>query len=66
MGGSRRKYAVDRLLMFTLWPIQEGTNLIQDEVTRLEEASFIFCEQCRCFLSNLFGNESFVPKCINC
>jgi hypothetical protein len=53
VGGATRKYAIARPLVPTIWPIQEGTNLVQNEVTILKEAGFSFdCSHVR----SLFGS----------
>jgi hypothetical protein len=49
-----QKYAIIRPSIPTIWPIQEGTNLIQKEVTTLEEARFSFRYSC---VSSLFGSQ---------
>jgi hypothetical protein len=38
VGGTGRKYCVDRPLVPSTWPMQVGTNLTQFEMTTLEEA----------------------------
>ncbi len=48
VGGTRRKYCVDRPLVPSMWPMQVGTSLIQFEVTTLEEARFVLCEVHKC------------------
>jgi hypothetical protein len=50
-----RKYVIARHLVPTVWPIQAGTNLVQKEVTILEEAGFSFY---RSYVRNLFGSQS--------
>jgi hypothetical protein len=35
-----RKYAIGRPIVATIWDVQLGMNLIQDEVMMLEEISF--------------------------
>jgi hypothetical protein len=42
VGGTTRKFAVARPAIPTVWPIQEGINLTQKEVTTLEEERFSF------------------------
>jgi hypothetical protein len=46
------------LIVLTIWHVQVGTKLIQDEVTSLEEVGFVLCEQQRCAHLTLFGNEN--------
>jgi hypothetical protein len=43
----------------TIWPIQEGTNLSQKEVTILEEVGFSFDCLHRNNAQSLFGFQSF-------
>ncbi len=61
VGGIGRKYCVDRPLVPSTWLVQVGTNLIQFEVTTLEEARFFLCETCKCALWTLFVNECTTP-----
>jgi len=42
-----------------VWPIQEGTNLTQKEVTTLEEVGFSFDYMHRNIAQSLFGFKSF-------
>jgi hypothetical protein len=44
-----------------MWPMQVGINLIQFEVTNLEEAWFVLCEVRKCAPWTLFANESTTP-----
>jgi hypothetical protein len=48
------KYVIARAWIPTIWPIQEGSDLIQKEVTTLEEVGFSF--DCNCAQS-LFGSQ---------
>jgi hypothetical protein len=41
--------------------MQVGTDLIQFEVTTLEEVGFVLCESCKCAPRTLFTNESITP-----
>jgi hypothetical protein len=45
MKGMKHNYAIDKLAISSIWPIQEGSNLSQDEVKSLEEASFVLNRQ---------------------
>jgi hypothetical protein len=45
VSGIMGKYAIIRPLVPTIWPIQEGTDLIQKEVI-LEETRFSFDRSC--------------------
>jgi hypothetical protein len=40
--GTLQKYAFAKPSVPIVWPIQEGTNLIQNEATILEEVGFSF------------------------
>jgi hypothetical protein len=40
--GTNRKYALDRLALLSLWPMQVGINFIQIEVVALEKVGFLF------------------------
>ncbi len=40
MGGKVQKLAIIRPIVPTLWPIQEGINLTQKDVTTIEEVGF--------------------------
>jgi hypothetical protein len=42
VGGTTRKFIVIKLVVPTIWPIQEGINLTQKEVITLEKARFSF------------------------
>jgi hypothetical protein len=54
-----QKYVVAKPLVPTIWLIQEGTNLIQKEVTTLEEARFSFYYN---HAQSLFGSQSSSPR----
>ncbi len=43
----------------TVWPIQDGINLTQNELTTLEEAGFSFDRLHRSNVRSLFGSQSF-------
>jgi hypothetical protein len=58
VGGTIQKLGVARLVVPTIWPIQEGVNLTQKEVTILEEARFSFDHLCRNNAQSLFGFQS--------
>jgi hypothetical protein len=49
--------ALDRLALPALWPMQEGTNLIQIEVLVLEEVCFLLSKKPRCPFINLIGDD---------
>jgi hypothetical protein len=59
VGGTIQKLGVVRLVFPTIWPIQEGIELIQKEVITLEEARFSFDHLCRNNAQSLFGFQSF-------
>ncbi len=42
MGGTKRKYVIERLVVPSIWPMQERTNLSQDEVKFHKEVGFVF------------------------
>jgi hypothetical protein len=46
VSGTTQKYAVVRPSVPIVWPIQEGTDLTQKEVTTLEEVGFSFDSNC--------------------
>jgi hypothetical protein len=50
VGGTGKKYCVNKPLVPSTWIVQIGTNLTQFEVIALEEARFILCEACKCAL----------------
>jgi hypothetical protein len=50
--GTNRKYALDRLALPSLWPMQVGINLIQIEVVASEKVGFLFSKKPRCPLIN--------------
>ncbi len=58
VGRTWRKYCVDRPFVPSTWPMQIRTNLIQFEVTTLEEAWFILCEAWKCASQTFFISES--------
>lgn len=51
---------VDRPHVPTIWPIQESTYFIQDEVTTLKEVNFVLVSNSIIFFRNLF-NDDFYP-----
>jgi hypothetical protein len=61
VGGTRRKYCVDRPLVPSMWLVQVRTNLTQFEVTTLQEVGFVMCETCKCVTQTFFANESTTP-----
>ncbi len=58
MGGIAQKFVVTKPSVPIVWPIQEGTNLTQKEVTTLEEARFSFNHLFRNNTQSLFGFQS--------
>jgi hypothetical protein len=50
MRGMKHNYAIDKLAISSIWPMQEGSNFSQDEAKSLEEASFILNIQQLIFL----------------
>jgi hypothetical protein len=59
VGGTMWKYVVVRPLVSTGWPIQEGTDLTQKEVTTLKETWFSFDHNC---VRSLFGSQLFISS----
>jgi len=55
VGGIAQKFVVAKPLVPIVWPIQEGTNLTQKEVTTLEETRFSFNHLFRNNIQSLFG-----------
>jgi hypothetical protein len=55
VGGTMQKYAIAKPLVPIVWPIQEGIDLTQNEVTTLEEAGFSFDGN---HAQSLFGSQS--------
>jgi hypothetical protein len=55
VGGTTRKYAIVRPLVPTIWPIQEGFDLIQKEITTLKKMRF-FSDYS--LAQSLFGSQS--------
>ncbi len=53
VSGAMQKYPIARPLVPPIWPIQEGTNLTQKEVTTLKETWFSFNHSCA---RSLFGS----------
>jgi hypothetical protein len=45
MRGMNRNYAIDKPAISSIWPMQEGSNVSQDEMKSLEEASFVLNRQ---------------------
>ncbi len=48
VGGTNKKYALDRPTLPSLWHVQARTNLIQIEVVAFEEANFLLSEKPIC------------------
>jgi hypothetical protein len=61
VGGTNKKYALDRLALPSLWHVQIGTNLIQIEVVALEEVGFLLLEKPRCPFVNQVGDDIATP-----
>jgi hypothetical protein len=55
VGGTVQKYVVVRPSVPIVWPIQEGIDLTQKEVTTLEEVGFFLD---RNHVQSLFGSQS--------
>jgi hypothetical protein len=56
VGGIGRKYCIDRPLVPSMWLVQIRIDLIQFEVTTLEEAWFVLCETRKCAPRTFFPN----------
>jgi hypothetical protein len=55
VGGTTQKYVIPRPSVLAIWPIKEGTDLTQKEVTTLKEARFsLDCNHVQSF----FGSQS--------
>jgi hypothetical protein len=61
VGGIRKEYAIGRPIVPSLWPVQERTNLTQDEVMTLKKAGFLLSRKAKCHPRNLFGDSSSFP-----
>jgi hypothetical protein len=45
MRGMKRNYAIDKPMISSIWPMQEGSSLSHDEMKSFEEVSFVFNRQ---------------------
>jgi hypothetical protein len=54
------KYAIGRHVP-SIWHVQKGNDLTEDQVMTLEKSSFFFSEKLRSHLINLFGDNAFLP-----
>ncbi len=61
MGGTSRKYALDRLALPSLWPMQTRTNFNQIKVVVLEEGGFLLSKKLRCPFVNQVEDNKFSP-----
>jgi hypothetical protein len=52
VGGTSKKYALDKPTLHSLWHMQAKIDLIQIEVMALEEASFLLSNKPKCPLIN--------------
>jgi hypothetical protein len=41
VGGTKRKYALDRPIVSKIWLVQAKTNFTQDEIKFIEKAGFV-------------------------
>jgi hypothetical protein len=62
VGGSLQKYVIVKPHVPIVWPVQHGVNLIQKEVSSLEEARFLFDFECQNNPLSLFRGE---PSILN-
>jgi hypothetical protein len=60
VGGTKRKYAIGRSIVPFIWHVQEGNNLIEDEVTTLKKLGFLLSKKLMCNPRNVFGDDAFV------
>ncbi len=51
MRGTSRKYALDMLVLLSLWLVKAGIDLTQIEAMVLKEANFLFLEKPNVLLS---------------
>jgi len=58
---TKRKYTIRRFIVPSLWHVQEGTNLTQDEMITLKDASFFFSEKPKCHPRILFNDDASHP-----
>jgi hypothetical protein len=56
----KHKYALDRLAISEIWPIQIETKFTQDEIKSLEEVRFILNKWQSMFPQSLFKRESSI------
>jgi len=56
-----KKYAIDRLVLPSLWHVQEMILLTQIEMVALEEASSLLLKKPKCPLINLVGDNISTP-----
>jgi hypothetical protein len=61
VGGTSRIYALNKQALPTLWPVQEGTYLIQIDMLEVEEVDFLLLDKPRCPLVNSVGDDIFTP-----
>jgi hypothetical protein len=60
-GGTKCKYVVERPVVPSIWPMQEGTNLSQDEVKFPKQVGFVFNKWQLIFPQNIFSEKSSIP-----
>ncbi len=61
VGGTKRKYALDRPVILEIWPVKAETNLTINEIKSLEEVAFVLKRWQLIFPRSLFGGESPTP-----
>jgi hypothetical protein len=70
--GTLQKFVIVRHTVPTIWPIQEGIYLTQNEFITLKEAGFSFYCLCKSNVRSLFGSQSscssnsHVPVGVSC
>jgi hypothetical protein len=61
VGGTNKKYALDRLSLPSLWLLQVRTNLSQIEVVALEEVGLLLSEKPKCPIVNKVEDNNSAP-----
>jgi hypothetical protein len=61
VGGTKRKYALDKPVVSEIWLVQAKTNLTQDEIKFIEKVGFVLNKQQWIYLNNLFKGENSIP-----
>jgi hypothetical protein len=56
----KHKYALEKLVVLKIWPIQVETNFTQDEMKSFEKTKFVLNKRHVIFPQRLFGGESSI------